>query len=236
MAEDRQFAGRQWLAGIGLVLAPLAVAACAATTGASSPSPRAQSSATPSVVQAGSIDELRKRALQPPASSANCPSVAPQQTLKPTLATGLAPGKPPVGPNYGYGDGPVYLSGQVTFYPGAWDLAIWMVKPPYQGALLIRGQQVNGSGKASFSQQMDEYGKQVGSPPGRPATTVTAYGMSVPFYDELDLPTGSQPPSWAAYFGDTHFDTAGCYFIQVDGSTFTEVFLLEVPDAARPPA
>ena len=175
------------------------------------------------------------RPLRPPPARSSCPTAPTHQDLKPVLATGLAPGKPPAGPDYGYGDGPVYLSGQYDFYPGGWDNAIWLVEPAATGPLLIRGQQLKGSARATFSRQSDEYGKPSGPAPGKPVSTQSAYGMSVPFYSELDL-VGAEPPYWGAYFADTHFDAAGCYFIQVDGTTFSELILVEVPDAARPPA
>jgi hypothetical protein len=236
MVEGRRPAIGHWVAGTLILLTPLALAACAALSGGNSASARPQSGIAANVPQAASIEELRKRPLRPPSASTSCPTLPTHEDLQPVLSTGLAPGKPPVGPNYGYGDGPVYLSGQTDFYPGGFDLAIWLVKPPYSGPLLIRGQQVNGPARTAFSQQSDEYGKSIGLIPGPSASTVSAYGMSLPFYGELDLPAGAQPPYWGAYFADTHFDVAGCYFIQVDGTTFSEFILLEVPDAARPPA
>lgn len=236
MVEDRRSAIGQWVAGTLILLTPLALAACAALTGGNSASARPQSGIATNVPQAASIEELRKRPLRPPNASSSCPTLPTHEDLHPVLSTGLAPGKPPVGPNYGYGDGPVYLSGQTDFYPGGFDLAIWLVKPPYSGPLVIRGQQVSGPARAAFSRQMDEYGKPIGPTPSSSGSTQSAYGMSLPFYGELDLPAGAQPPYWGAYFAHTHFDAAGCYFIQVDGTTFSEVILLEVPDAARPPA
>lgn len=225
------------MARIVMLLTPLALTACgAALSGGNSPSALPQTSIATNVPQAASIDDLRNRPLRLPGATTTCPAVPTHEDLHPVLSTGLAPGKPPIGPNYGYGDGPVYLSGQADFYPGAWDLAIWLVKPPYAGPLLIRGQQVNGSARTVFSTQLDEYGKPTGSAPGPSVSTQSAYGLTAPFYSELDLPAGAQPPYWAAYFADTHFDVAGCYFIQVDGTTFSELILLEVPDAARPPA
>ena len=221
---------------IAMLLIPLPLAACAALSGGNSGSTQPQPSIATSGARAVSIDELRKRPLRPPRANSSCPTLPTHEDLHPVLSTGLAPGKPPVGPNYGYGDGPVYLSGQSDFYPGAFDLAIWLVKPPAVGPLLIRGQQVNGSARAAFSRQMDDYGKPFGPAPAQSGTTQSAYGMSIPFYSELDLPSGARPPYWGAYFADTHFDVAGCYFIQVDGTTFSELILIEVPDAARPPA
>jgi len=236
MVEGRRSAIGQWLAGILILLALLTLAACAGLTRGNSASTQAQGGITTNVPQAASIEELRKRPLRPPSANSNCPTLPTHEDLHPVLSTGLAPGKPPTGPNYGYGDGPVYLSGQTDFYPGGFDLAIWLVKPPYAGPLLIRGQQIHGTARTDFSQQMDDSGKPIGAIPGQPVSTQSAPGMSLPVYGELDLPAGAQPPYWGAYFAFTHFDVAGCYFIQADGTSFSEVILLEVPDAARPPA
>jgi hypothetical protein len=223
------------VARIAAFVVPLALAGCTAFTGGSS-SAQAQPTAITTVPSATSIAELRTRPLRPPAATSSCPSQPTHQDLQVVLATGLAPGKPPTGPNYGYGEGPVYLSGQSEFYPGGFDLAIWLVKPPYAGPLLIRGQQVNGHARPAFSAQLDQYANPIGPTPGQPAAIQSDYGMSRPFYGELDLPAGAQPPYWGAYFADLHFDTAGCYFIQVDGTSFSQLILVEVPDAARPPA
>lgn len=202
-----------------------------------SPKTAVETTTAPSTVQvASSLAALQQRPLHGPAAVSNCPSSAPQQDLHVVLAAGLEPGKPATGPNYGFGDGPVYLSGQETFYPGAWDLALWLVKPPFVGPLLIRGQQVGGPARASFSQQLDGFARPTAQPPRSQSTAVPGYGTSAAFYDELDLSAAARPPHWAAYFADTHFDAAGCYFLQVDGTTFSELILLEVPDAARPPA
>ena len=236
MAPGRRAAPRQLVTCMMMLLIPPALAACAALGGGTSTSGQGPTGMTTKVAPAASIDEMRKRSLRVPSPSSSCPTSPTHQDLKPVLSTGLAPGKPPVGPNYGYGDGPVYLSGQSDFYPGGWDTAIWMAEPTAVGPLVIRGQQLKGSARATFSRQMDEYGKPSGPAPGPPVSTQSAYGMSVLFYGELDLPVGAEPPYWGAYFADTHFDAAGCYFIQVDGTTFSEGILVEVPDAARPPA
>ena len=234
MAPGRRASG-PWTARILILLVPLPLAACTALSSGNSAGGSPQPGMTTNVARTASVGELRKRPLRVPNARSSCPSAPTHQDLKPVLATGLAPGKPPAGPDYGYGDGPVYLSGQYDFYPGGWDNAIWLVEPAATGPLLIRGQQLKGSARATFSRQSDEYGKPSGPAPGKPVSTQSAYGMSVPFYSELDL-VGAEPPYWGAYFADTHFDAAGCYFIQVDGTTFSELILVEVPDAARPPA
>jgi len=236
MAPGGRGASGPWTARILMLLVPLPLAACAALSGGNSAGGSPQPGMTTNVARTASVGELRKRPLRVPNARSSCPSAPTHQDLKPVLSTGLAPGKPPTGPNYGYGDGPVYLSGQYDFYPGGFDLAIWLVQPPAVGPLLIRGQQLNGSARPTFSRQMDNSGKPSGSAPGPPVSTQSAYGMSIPVYGELDLPTGAQSPYWGAYFAYTHFDVAGCYVLQVDGTTLSELILVEVPDAARPPA
>lgn len=154
------------------------------------------------------------------------------QNLQVVLATSPIPGKPPPnGPFDGYGVGPVYLTWATTFYPGAWDLALWFVKPPYVGPLVIRGREVNGTAQATFSQQLDRRARRTGPTPGVPVSMVSG----ALFYSELDFPAEGNASYWRAYFAETHYEVAGCYFIQVDGSTFSETILLQVQDAARPP-
>jgi hypothetical protein len=228
----------QRVAGILIALSSVSVAGCAAVTinsGAESQGTAVSATAP----YPTSIEELRQRPLWPTGAGmiTTCPTMPAHVDVKLVLATSLVPGKPPAaGPFDAYGVGPVYLSGQSNFYPGAWDMALWLVKPPYAGPLVIRGQQVNGKARAAFSRQLDGLATPIGPAPGAPITTVSGFGESAPFYSELDLPAEGKPPYWRAYFADTHFDQGGCYVIQVDGSTFSETFRLEVPDAARPPA
>src|ERR1700736_359686 len=112
MVEGRRSGIGRWVAGTLILLAPLALVACAAVAGGNSASARPQSGIATNVPQAASIEELRQRSLRPPSASSSCPSFPTHEDLHPVLSSGLAPGKPPVGPNYGYGDGPVDLSGQ----------------------------------------------------------------------------------------------------------------------------
>ena len=225
----------QRVAGTLIALSAVSLAGCALLTvnSGSEPQGTAVSATAPYPT---SIEELRQRPLRPPSAAiiTTCPSMPAHQDLQVVLATGMIPGKPgPNGPFDGYGVGPVYLTGQDTFYPGGSDLAVWLVKPPYAGPLVIRGQQVNGTARAAFSRQLDGRGILIGP---TPTATVPAFGESIPYYSELDFPAGGTPRYWRAYFARTHYDVAGCYFIQVDGSTFSETILFEVPDAARPPA
>jgi len=235
MRRGRGSTRGQRVAGILIVLSSVSLAACAGGNSGGGPQGTVVSATPPYPT---SIEELRQRPLRPPGagSSTTCPSMPAHQDVQVVVATGLDPGKPPPhGPFDGYGVGPVYLTGQITFYPGAWDLGLWFVKPPYAGPLVIRGREVKGTARATFSQQLDGRATPVGSTPGAPVSMVSGFGQPAPFYSELDFPAEGTAPYWRAYFAETHYDVGGCYAIQVDGSTFTETFLLEVPNAARPP-
>jgi hypothetical protein len=234
MRKRRRSTLAQRVAGILLLLSSFSLAGCAVLT-VNSASEQQGTLVSATAPYANSIAEVRQRPLRPPSGAiVTCPSRAAHLDLQLVLSTGLAPGKPPLnGPFDGYGVGPVYLAGQDTYYPGGSDVAIWLVKPPYAGPLVIRGQQVNGTARAAFTRQLDDRGVLIGP---TPSATVPAFGESIPYYSELDFPAGGTPHQWRAYFARTHYGVAGCYFIQVDGSTFSETFLLEVPDAARPAA
>jgi hypothetical protein len=47
-------------------------------------------------------------------------------------------------PNYGFGPGPVFLSGQLTWYSNVY--ALILVPPSVSGKVLVRGKQLDGSG------------------------------------------------------------------------------------------
>src|SRR5258708_22842489 len=53
-------------------------------------------------------------------------------------------------PNYGAGVGPVYLSGQYSWYSGG-QVAILMVDSKYSGPLLVRPFQLAGDGKSTVT-------------------------------------------------------------------------------------
>ena len=232
MRRGRRSTLAQRVVGILIALSSPWLAGCAVLT-ANSGSERQGTVVSATPPYPTSIEELRQRPLRPPTAAiiTTCPWMPAHQDLQVVLATGLIPGKPPPnGPFDGYGVGPVYLTGQTTFYPGASDLALWFVKPPYAGPLVIRGREVNGTARATFSQQLDGRARPTGPTPGAPVSMVSG----APFYSELDFPAVGNAPYRRAYFAETHYDVGGCYLIQVDGSTFTETILLEVSDAAQP--
>lgn len=89
-----------------------------------------------------------------------------------------------------------------NFPPGSWTGQVlkWLVSSAYHGPVLIRGRQLDGSHMLGF---------------GAGATPLA----------EMDLPPGSGDPGahgWRSWPGYTRLEAAGCYGIQIDGTTFTE--------------
>jgi len=87
-----------------------------------------------------------------------------------------------------------------SFIGSAWDggRVTWNVSG-YRGAILIRGGQIGGSGALGFGE---------GHTP----------------YDELQLQTGSGGPPWMSF---TRVKSPGCYFYQVDGTSFSETIVFK---------
>jgi hypothetical protein len=168
--------------------------------GRTSPTP------TPTLVEGS---ELRSRPLHIPsiAPGAPCPTVAGR-----TFKQGLGPGQ---------GDGPVYAFGQASFgqdgvlryAPAAnfrsteWggDRTIWAVTPTYQGLVLIRGRQADGSNVVRFEE---------GALP----------------IDELLFNAESDPNAnegWVYQTSYTRLRSPGCYGFQVDGPDFSYVIIFQ---------
>jgi hypothetical protein len=83
-----------------------------------------------------------------PAPPASRPVALPQLTSgMPCPVSGMQQFPNPPGhklPGYGYGPGPVFLSGQVTWFN---DVAAFILVPPgVSGDVLVRGHQLDGSG------------------------------------------------------------------------------------------
>ncbi len=110
-------------------------------------------------------------------------------------------------PAYGYGRGPVYLTGQTEWYSG--EAAVLMVDPAYSEALLIRGKQLDGA------QPM----------PLGPAST----------QGDLEL-TSSSSANWRVWTGQIVATGSGCFGIQADGTDFTEVIVFKLRPGTPLPA
>jgi hypothetical protein len=115
-------------------------------------------------------------------------------------------------PNYGFGDGPAYVSGQFTWYTAGAQGAVILVDPKYKGPVLVRTKRLDGAGSLNFS--------------GEGATTLS------------DAATGlaqtSSPPYWGTWAGTVVADTPGCYGIQFDGTNFSATAVILVAQGPPP--
>jgi hypothetical protein len=144
--------------------------------------------------------------LQPLSSGARCP-VSPQVDL---VVTKNGPKKG--GPNYGFGQGPVYVSGQIMWYAGTQGV-VFLTDPKYTGPVLVRSMRLDGTGSLSLS--------------GQGATTLGG--------GAIGLAQTSSPPYWGLSFGTLTPSAPGCYGIQFDGTNFSSSAVIAVSPGPVPP-
>ena len=109
-------------------------------------------------------------------------------------------------PAYGFGQGPVYLTGQTRWYAG--EAAVVMVDPAYGGTVVIRGRQLDGS------QSM-------------PLVPTSAEGDVAIFR--------SSPSDWRVWNGQLSASSPGCFGLQADGTEFSELIVFQVLAGSPPP-
>jgi hypothetical protein len=180
------------------------------------------------------LAELRTRPVTPISSDGgHCPTTS-AQNLQPAVTGGKAPG-------FGYGSGPVYLSGINNFYVGGFDNQLWLIEPTYAGPVLVRGRDVHGGSIIALEEPIAYAGSGLspaGSlPPSAPVAHVAIGGETMAFYSELDLPSSSsEAPTgdWRMFFTRTHIEQPGCYELQIDGASFSSVVVIDVAAAGRP--
>ena len=144
--------------------------------------------------------------LQPLSSGAPCP-VSPQVDLVVTTN-----GPKTGGPGFGFGQGPVYVSGQTSWYAGTQGI-LFLTDPKYTGPVLVRSIQLDGTGSLTLS--------------GQGATTL-ANGA-------IGLAETSSPPYWGMWFGMVSPSAPGCYGIQFDGTSFSSSAVIAVSPGPVPP-
>lgn len=137
-----------------------------------------------------------------------------------------------IAPNYGYGVGPAYLSGQLSWYSGG-QLAIVMVDSKYSGPLLVRSFQLSGEGLSTV---------RLAEPPAAtyPTDKERQHGVAVvsallTVGGGVYLQTVVQSALWRAWFGWLATDSPGCFGLQVDGDAFTEFIVFAVRAGNPPP-
>jgi hypothetical protein len=116
------------------------------------------------------------------------------------------------GPGYAYGQGPVYVSGQIMWYAGTQGV-IFLTDPKYTGPVLVRSMRLDGTGSMSLSAQ---------------GATTLANGA-------IGLAETSSPPYWGMLFGTLTPSTSGCYGIQFDGTSFSSSAVIAVSPGPVPP-
>jgi hypothetical protein len=166
---------------------------------------------------------LQQRPMRPP-------TLAPNETCLASSAADLGA----VAPNYGAGVGPVYMSGQDSWYSGG-QVAILMVDSRYSGPLLLRPFQLGGDGistvtladlsspaNANTADKERQHGVAV-----VPALHTTGGGLYL----------GAVAPTtfWRAWIGSLATDSPGCFGLQVDGDVFAEFIVFAVNPGTPPP-
>jgi hypothetical protein len=149
-----------------------------------------------------SAESFQNRPLHLPVvlPNASCP-VTPEVNL-PT--SGIRISGMPV-PDYGFGAGPAYLSGQLAWYPGV--VSMLLVSPGYDGPALGRGRRLD----------------QIG---GFPFTSSTG---------RLILPQAHEPKQWRMLGSSLDQSVApGCYGLQVDGADFSDVIVFQIQSGPVP--
>lgn len=142
-------------------------------------------------------------------SGARCP-VSPQVDL--VVADTVGEGAKKGGPNYGFGQGPVYVSGQTMWYAGT-QAVIFLTDPKYTGPVLVRSMRLDGAGSLSLS--------------GQGATTLAG--------GAIGLAQTSSAPYWGMWLGGLTPSAPGCYGIQFDGTSFSSSAVIAVSPGPVPP-
>ncbi len=177
----------------GVVVVAIALTGCGTSPQAAavvSTAPTASPSATAS---AESLASLRARPLKLPTVQPNtpCPISAGQDFVNP-------PGHKL--PGYGFGPGPVFLSGQTEWHSG--EYAVILVSPDYSGPVVVRGHQLNGpngtplgdiSDNAGSPGQWRSWSGMVSGPPGCYGLQADGAGFSEVIV--FDIKWGPPPPA-----------------------------------------
>jgi hypothetical protein len=172
----------------------------------------------------------------PTATAVPIPSVADVLRARPLHLSALAAGEAcvttsgkEVSPDFGpaLGGGPIYMvgygvEGTTSYYRGREDggwyylKTIWTAPPKFHGMFLLRGRQVDGSNEARFSQH----------------DTATPDLQALYFSEPVP---GSTPSGWLPWVRYVRVRAPGCYGIQVDGQTYSEVIRFRVLDTPYDP-
>lgn len=183
------------------------------------------------VINQAEVKSLEARPLQLPAvpTGAACPEGP------------LTTDAPYPGPPFAYGGGPVYASkgerGMDSW--GTWAVVTYTIDPRYSGIMLVRARDLRTGQSIVFA----DFPRNTGShaeytAPGVPTGTRAGthydpvWNQTVKVYSEfVILPPGPafQGPGWPGSFATVGIpgSASGCVGFQVDGSGFTEVYVVD---------
>ena len=166
---------------------------------------------------------LQQRPIRPP-------TLAPNETCSASSTSDLGA----VAPNYGAGVGPVYLSGQTSWYSGG-QAALLMVDSQYSGPLLVRTFQLEGDGKSTVTLSDLPSPDNANAADKERQHGVNLVPAAHPAGGGLYLGAVVPTSFWRAWLGDLATDGPGCFGLQLDGDVFTEFIVFEVNPGNPPP-
>jgi hypothetical protein len=163
------------------------------------------------------------------------PWVAPGMPCPVSAAKTYPKGEGFSGPYPAIGAGPFTLTGngtvEVDFTPAANDSfagtgwpgmkVIWRLGAEYTGPVLLRGARLDGTGELRFG----SYTGAVDQPAGVGGSPQSEA------YAELAYASEGSPPTALTYPSDIRVQRPGCYGLQVDGTSFSEVITFVVTAA-----
>ena len=176
-------------------------------------------------------------------SAADPMAVLNQRPLRqPVLATGASCPVSPmvnllgVGPDYGFGDWPAFLSGQTSWYADG-QRAMLIVGSSYSGPLLVRGFQLDSNGRSNVTLAEEDLPPASAGDFAAKEKQHSVELVSGIHTTEGGLELQSSPPSslWRAWSGRLSTGGPGCFALQVDGDTFTRIIVISVAAGPPPP-
>lgn len=130
-------------------------------------------------------------------------------------------------PDYGFGAGPVYLSGQTGWY-SAGQAAELMVDPKYNGPLTVRAVPFDTASTSQITLS-DQPPITLANIAAKERQHSVAVIPAVHTSDgTLRLRTNVGSPTWRAWEGSLSTSGAGCFALHVNGSNFSEVIVIDV--------
>lgn len=141
-----------------------------------------------------------------PGQPLKLPNLQPGSTCPVSAQQDFANGPGNKLPGYGFGPGPVFLSGQIQWFSGVY--AVIMVSPAYSGTVVVRGHQLDGTNGMPFRGQHGD-------------GNITIAPSSTGQWRSSDAVVSGAP---------------GCYGLQVDGEGFNEIIVFSVTGGTPPPA